>query len=66
MASLADVATFFASLVFRVKMRIIFFPSFVKPEPLVWISANHIFYGVGDELSVCLDVGAQITGPFEL
>ncbi len=66
MASFAVVATFFASLVFRVKMGIIFFPSFVKPEPLVGVSANHIFYGVGDKLSVSLDVGAQITGPFEI
>ena len=46
-------------------MGVILFPSFVKPEPLVGISANHLLDGIGYKLSVGLDVGAQMAGPFK-
>jgi hypothetical protein len=59
-------AAIFASMVFRVKLGIIFFPALVNPEPLVGISANHASHGIGDQLSIGLDVGTQITGPFEI
>jgi hypothetical protein len=58
-------AALFASMVFRVKLRIIFFPAFVNPEPLVGIPTNRAFHGIGDHLGIDLDVGAQISETFE-
>ena len=47
-------------------MRIIFLPALMNPEPLIGVLANHALHGTGDELSIGLDIGAQIAGPFDV
>jgi hypothetical protein len=46
------VTTFSAGLILWVKVRIVFLPALVDPEPLVGIAANSFFHDSGDRLGI--------------
>jgi hypothetical protein len=52
------VTTIPAGLVLGVKVRIVFLPALVDPEPLVGVLANGFFNDIRDYLGIDLDIGS--------
>ena len=42
---------------------VVFLPAFMNPEPLFGVFADHALNSIGYQLSIHLDIGAQIAGP---
>ncbi len=53
-------------LILGINMRVVFLPAFMDPEPLFRVFTNHAFHRIGYQLSIGLDIGAQIAGPFDV